>query len=101
MCNKNLTNDVYYVLQSTLRMPAVKNMRKALHLQFSVGLAVYYGVSVVGYWAYGSTVSEYLPEELTGPRWAKVLINSVVFSQSIISQHVRYDHLMVSLIPIY
>ncbi|XP_071693878.1 proline transporter 1-like [Rutidosis leptorrhynchoides] len=75
-------------IQSTLRMPAVKNMRKALHLQFSVGLAFYYGVSVAGYWAYGSTVSEYLPEELTGPRWAKVLINLVVFSQSIISQHV-------------
>ncbi|PWA71161.1 Amino acid transporter, transmembrane [Artemisia annua] len=74
-------------IQSTLRMPAVKNMRKALHLQFTVGLAFYYGVSIAGYWSYGSAVSEYLPEELSGPRWAKVLINSVVFTQSIISQH--------------
>lgn len=74
-------------IQSTLRMPAVKNMRKALYLQFTVGLAFYYGVSIAGYWSYGSAVSEYLPEELSGPRWAKVLINSVVFTQSIISQH--------------
>nr|AHF58599.1 proline transporter 2 [Chrysanthemum lavandulifolium] len=74
-------------IQSTLRMPAVKNMRKALFLQFTVGLAFYYGVSIAGYWSYGSAVSEYLPEELSGPRWAKVLINSVVFTQSIISQH--------------
>ncbi|KAI3688681.1 hypothetical protein L2E82_46440 [Cichorium intybus] len=74
-------------IQSTLRMPAVKNMRKALHLQFSVGLAFYYGVSIAGYWAYGSSVSEYLPADLSGPKWARILINSVVFSQSIISQH--------------
>nr|KAJ0207826.1 hypothetical protein LSAT_V11C500234040 [Lactuca sativa] len=74
-------------IQSTLRMPAVKNMRKALHLQFSVGLAFYYGVSIAGYWAYGSSVSEYLPADLSGPKWAKILINSVVFTQSIISQH--------------
>ncbi|KAI3825706.1 hypothetical protein L1987_07277 [Smallanthus sonchifolius] len=74
-------------IQSTLRMPAVENMRKALHLQFSVGLVFYYGVSIAGYWSYGSAVSEYLPENITGPTWAKVLINSVVFTQSIISQH--------------
>ncbi|KAF3436779.1 hypothetical protein FNV43_RR19532 [Rhamnella rubrinervis] len=74
-------------IQSTLRKPAVTNMRKALYLQFTVGLVVYYGVSVLGYWAYGSTVSEYLPEELSGPRWVKVLINSTVFLQSIVSQH--------------
>lgn len=75
-------------LQSTLRKPAVQNMRKALHLQYSVGLVIYYGVSMVGYWAYGSTVSEYLPKELSGPKWVKVLINSAAFVQSIISQHV-------------
>ncbi|KAL4566637.1 hypothetical protein LXL04_030757 [Taraxacum kok-saghyz] len=74
-------------IQSTLRMPAIKNMRKALHLQFSVGLAFYYGVSIAGYWAYGSSVSEYLPAELSGPKWARIVINSVVFTQSIISQH--------------
>ena len=76
-------------MQSTLRKPAVTNMRKALYLQYTVGLIVYYGVSVMGYWAYGSTVSEYLPEELSGPNWVKVLINSTVFLQSIVSQHVR------------
>nr|XP_043608154.1 proline transporter 1-like [Erigeron canadensis] len=74
-------------LQSTLRKPAVKNMRKALYLQYTVGLFFYYGVSIVGYWAYGSSVSVYLPEELSGPKWANVTINAVSFVQSIISQH--------------
>ncbi|XP_030531301.2 proline transporter 1-like [Rhodamnia argentea] len=75
-------------IQSTLRKPAVENMRKAMGLQYTVGLIVYYGVTVAGYWAYGSGVSEYLPEELSGPKWAKVFINSSVFLQSIISQHI-------------
>ncbi|CAK9137523.1 unnamed protein product [Ilex paraguariensis] len=84
VCN---TSGLLLEIQSTLRRPAVENMRKALYMQYSGGLAVYYGVSIVGYWAYGSTVSEYLPQELSGPRWVKVLINSGVFVQSIISQH--------------
>lgn len=78
-------------MKSTLRKPAVSNMRKALYLQFSVGLVFYYGVSMVGYWAYGSTVSEYLPGELSGPKSVKVLINAAVFLQSIVSQHVSHD----------
>lgn len=84
VCN---TGGILLELQSTLRKPAIKNMRKALYLQYSVGLLFYYGVSVVGYWAYGSVVSAYLPENLSGPKWAKVMINSISFVQSIISQH--------------
>lgn len=79
-------------MQSTLRAPAVTNMRKALYLQFTVGLVFYYGVSIVGYWAYGSTVSEYLPQELSGPKSVKVLINAAVFLQSIVSQHVSHSN---------
>ncbi|XP_077227938.1 proline transporter 2-like [Tasmannia lanceolata] len=84
VCN---TSGLLPEIQSTLRKPAIKNMRKALYLQYSIGLAIYYGVSLVGYWAYGSSVSEYLPKELSGPKWAKVLTNATVFLQSIISQH--------------
>ncbi|KAM7475462.1 hypothetical protein LguiB_022705 [Lonicera macranthoides] len=84
VCN---TSGILLEIQSTLRKPAVQNMRKALYLQYSVGLAIYYGVSIVGYWAYGSAVSDYLPKELSGPKWVKVLINSAAFVQSIISQH--------------
>lgn len=79
-------------MQSTLRKPAVTNMRKGLYLQYSAGLLFYYGVSIVGCWAYGATVSEYLPEELSGPKSVKVLINTAVFLQSIVSQHVRMIH---------
>ncbi|KAE9602661.1 hypothetical protein Lal_00049539 [Lupinus albus] len=74
-------------IQSTLRRPPVKNMRKALYSQYTVGLLFYYGLTILGYWAYGSMVSSYLPENLSGPRWINVLINAVVFLQSITSQH--------------
>ncbi|GMH01216.1 hypothetical protein Nepgr_003055 [Nepenthes gracilis] len=84
VCN---TSGMLLEIQSTLRWPAVVNMRKALSLQYTVGLIVYYGVSIMGYWAYGSGVSQYLPRELSGPKWVKVLINAAVFLQSIISQH--------------
>ncbi|KAJ8771247.1 hypothetical protein K2173_026424 [Erythroxylum novogranatense] len=73
-------------VQSTLRQPAVKNMRKALLMQFTVGILFYYGVTVVGYWAYGSSVSWYLPQQISGPKWVKILINALVFLQSIVSQ---------------
>lgn len=59
-------------------------------MQFTVGLAIYYGVSIAGYWAYGASVSEYLPNQLSGPKWAIVLINSTAFLQSIVSQHVKF-----------
>ncbi|CAL0306780.1 unnamed protein product [Lupinus luteus] len=74
-------------IQSTLRKPPVKNMRKALYSQYTVGVLFYYGVTIMGYWAYGSMVSAYLPQNLSGPRWINVLINAVVFLQSITSQH--------------
>ncbi|KAK9108314.1 hypothetical protein Syun_024325 [Stephania yunnanensis] len=66
-------------IQSTLRRPAVKNMKKALSLQYTAGLAVYYGVTITGYWAHGSSASDYIPKELSGPKWAKILINSMLF----------------------
>lgn len=81
------TSGMLLEIQSTLRKPAVKNMRNALFLQYTVGLMVYYGVCIVGYWAYGTDVSEYLPNQLSGPKWVKVIINAAVFLQNIISQH--------------
>jgi len=74
-------------IQSMLLSPAVRNMRRALAVQYTAGAAAYYGVSAAGYWAYGSAVSEYLPDELSGPRWAVVLINAAAFLQSVVSQH--------------
>ncbi|KAL5814923.1 hypothetical protein ACOSQ4_025564 [Xanthoceras sorbifolium] len=53
----------------------VQNMRKALYVQFTVGLLFYYGVTIVGYWAYGSSVSVYLPqllETVGGMVWFEV-----------------------------
>lgn len=84
VCN---TSGLLPEIQSTVREPAVRGMRRALLLQYTAGAAGYYGISVAGYWAYGSAVSEYLPNELGGPRWAAVLINATAFLQSIVSQH--------------
>ncbi|EMS60331.1 hypothetical protein TRIUR3_15438 [Triticum urartu] len=84
VCN---TSGLLPEIQSTLRKPAVGNMRRALALQYTVGAAGYYGISVAGYWAYGAAASEYLPNQLSGPRWASVLINATAFLQSIVSQH--------------
>ncbi|KAH1132776.1 hypothetical protein AAZX31_05G041300 [Glycine max] len=84
VCN---TSGLLPEIQSTLRKPAMKNMRKALYLQYTVGVLFYYGVTVMGYWAYGSMVSAYLPENLSGPKWIDVLINAIVFLQSIVTQH--------------
>ncbi|XP_066310532.1 proline transporter 1-like [Miscanthus floridulus] len=84
VCN---TSGLLPEIQSTVREPAVRGMRMALLLQYTAGAAGYYGISVAGYWAYGSAVSEYLPNELGGPRWAAVLINATAFLQSIVSQH--------------
>ncbi|XP_019463600.1 PREDICTED: proline transporter 2-like isoform X1 [Lupinus angustifolius] len=85
VCN---TGGLLLEIQSTLRKPPVKNMRKALYSQFTMGVMFYYGVTIVGYWAYGSMVSAYLPQNFSGPRWINVLINAIVFLQSITSQHV-------------
>jgi hypothetical protein len=87
---------VWNLEQSTVREPSVRGMRRALLLQYTAGAAGYYGISVAGYWAYGSSVSEYLPNQLGGPRWAAVLINAAAFLQSVVSQHVRRLRLFFS-----
>uniref|UniRef100_A0A0D3EXM5 Amino acid transporter transmembrane domain-containing protein n=4 Tax=Oryza TaxID=4527 RepID=A0A0D3EXM5_9ORYZ len=89
VCN---TSGLLPEIQSTLRKPVVSNMRRALLLQYTAGAAVYYGISVAGYWAYGAAVSEYLPDQLSGPSWATVLINATAFLQSIVSQHVHISY---------
>jgi hypothetical protein len=53
-------------------------------------MAIYYAVAIIGYWAYGSSVSEYLLNDLSGPKWAKILANTTAFLQTVVSQHV-YD----------
>ncbi|KAF6149517.1 hypothetical protein GIB67_003665 [Kingdonia uniflora] len=74
-------------MQATVRKPAKRNMRRALYLQFTVGIVVYYSITLVGYWAYGSLTSGFLASDLSGPKWAKVLFNSLAFLQTIVSQH--------------
>ncbi|CAL9235768.1 unnamed protein product [Arabidopsis halleri] len=75
-------------IQATVRQPVVKNMMKALYFQFTVGVLPMYAVVFIGYWAYGSSTSAYLLNNVNGPVWVKALANISAILQSVISLHI-------------
>ncbi|EOA28601.1 hypothetical protein CARUB_v10024821mg [Capsella rubella] len=75
-------------IQATVRQPVVKNMMKALYFQFTVGVLPMYAVVFIGYWAYGSSTSAYLLNNVNGPLWVKALANISAILQSVISLHI-------------
>ncbi|KAF5736606.1 proline transporter 1-like [Tripterygium wilfordii] len=75
-------------IQATIRQPVVKNMMKALYFQFTVGVLPMYAVTFVGYWAYGSSTSAYLLNNVNGPVWVKTLANISAFLQTVIALHI-------------
>lgn len=75
-------------MQATVKRPYVRNMRKALYLQFLMGSVSVYAVIFVGYWAYGSSTSSYLLNNVNGPNWVKTLANASAFLQTVISLHI-------------
>ncbi|CAH9126461.1 unnamed protein product [Cuscuta epithymum] len=74
-------------IQATVKEPAVRNMMKALYFQFTVGVMPMLAVTFVGYWAYGSSSSAYLLNNVHGPVWLKAFANICAFLQAIISLH--------------
>ncbi|XP_031380621.1 proline transporter 2-like [Punica granatum] len=75
-------------IQATIREPVVKNMLKALYLQFTIGAIPMYAVIFAGYWAYGSSTSTYLLSSVSGPVWLKTVANITAFLQTVISLHI-------------
>lgn len=75
-------------IQATLKSPSVKNMERALYLNFTVGLLPLWVVTLVGYWAYGSSTSAYLLNNAQGPEWIKTLANISAFLQTVITIHI-------------
>ncbi|CAL0315745.1 unnamed protein product [Lupinus luteus] len=75
-------------IQATIRQPVVKNMMKALYFQFTVGVLPLYLVTFTGYWAYGSSTTTYLLNNVNGPVWMKVMANITAFLQSVIALHI-------------
>ena len=69
-------------------------MLKALYFQFSVGVLPLYAVAFMGYWAYGSSTSTYLLNNVTGPVWVKAAANISAFLQSVIALHVTHQSLL-------
>ncbi|KAL3337951.1 hypothetical protein AABB24_030225 [Solanum stoloniferum] len=75
-------------IQATVRAPVVDNMLKALYFQFSLGSVPVHVVTYVGYWAYGSSSTSYLLNNVSGPVWVKALANITAFLQAIIALHI-------------
>ncbi|KAG0450361.1 hypothetical protein HPP92_026772 [Vanilla planifolia] len=75
-------------IQATIKEPAIKNMEKALWFQFTVGGLPMYAVTFMGYWAYGSSASTYLLNNVHGPVWVKTLANVSSFLQTVIALHI-------------
>lgn len=71
-----------------MRQPVVDNMLKALYFQFTAGVLPMYAVTFVGYWAYGSSTSSYLLNNVTGAVWVKAMANIAAFLQTVIALHV-------------
>lgn len=76
------------MLQATVRPPVIENMLKALFFQFTVGVVPLHAVTYIGYWAYGSSTSSYLLNNVHGPVWLKGVAHMSAFIQSIITLHV-------------
>ncbi|XP_075496725.1 proline transporter 1-like [Primulina tabacum] len=75
-------------IQATVRKPVVENMMKALYFQFTLGVLPMYAVTFMGYWAYGSSTSAYLLNNVNGPIWIKAFANISAFLQTIIALHI-------------
>ncbi|XP_028551135.1 probable proline transporter 2, partial [Dendrobium catenatum] len=75
-------------IQATVKEPAIKNMEKALWFQFTIGGLPLYAVTFLGYWAYGSSTSTYLLQNVRGPVWVKTVANTASFLQTVITLHV-------------
>jgi len=75
-------------IQATVREPAISNMMKALYFQFTAGVLPLYAIAFMGYWAYGSDVSGYLLNSVSGPVWVKTIANIASFLQSVIALHI-------------
>lgn len=83
-CNTGMLPEI----QATVRRPYVKNIQKALFLQFTAGVVPYYTLTFVGYWAYGSSTSSYLLNNVHGSKWVKTLANAAAFLQTVITLHI-------------
>jgi hypothetical protein len=75
-------------LQATVRPPYIKNMQKALYLEFTVGVVPFYTLIFMGYWAYGSSTSSYLLDNVQGPKWVKTFANAATFLQTVVTLHI-------------
>lgn len=75
-------------LQATVRPPYIKNMQKALYLEFTMGVVPFYTLIFMGYWAYGSSTSSYLLDNVQGPKWVKTFANAATFLQTVVTLHI-------------
>lgn len=76
-------------MQATVKEPSIRNMKKGLGLQFTVGTFPILMLTFVGYWAYGNTVAPYmLNSAVSGPKSALTVANAAAFLQTIVATHI-------------
>nr|PNR32014.1 hypothetical protein PHYPA_026139 [Physcomitrium patens] len=80
-------------MQATVKEPSVRNMKKALDLQFTVGTLPILMLTFVGYWAYGNDVVPYMLNSVSGPKSAVTVANAAAFLQTVVSLHIYCSHI--------
>ncbi|KAG0607311.1 hypothetical protein M758_8G018700 [Ceratodon purpureus] len=72
-------------MQATVKEPSIRNTKKALILQFTVGTFPIVLLTFVGYWAYGNDVSPYMLNSASGPKSALTVANAAAFLQTVVA----------------
>ncbi|CAK9863752.1 unnamed protein product [Sphagnum jensenii] len=75
-------------LQADVRPPTVRNIYKALGLQYTLGAIPIIGLTLIGYWAYGNVVSGFILESNSGPKWLVTVAKVAAFFQILVTLHI-------------
>jgi hypothetical protein len=87
------------VLQASVRPPTVRNIYKALGLQYTVGAIPVIGLTLIVYWAYGNVVSGFALESNSGPKWLVTVAKVAAFFQILVTLHVSIHIFYASQAP--
>jgi hypothetical protein len=87
------------LLQASVKPPTVRNIYKALGLQYTVGAIPVIGVTLIVYWAYGNAVSGFALESNSGPKWLVTVAKVAAFFQILVTLHVSIHIFYASQAP--
>ncbi|PRW57761.1 GABA transporter 1 [Chlorella sorokiniana] len=103
------TNPIVPEIQATLAAdPATgssyRPMRRALVVSYSGITALFLCVSIVGYWAYGSSVGSFLLAMSSHPKWLVITCNIMIVIQLLVGEqvfeYILYESMEVGLVEL-